>query len=188
MNIFNNKKIYKCRYGVVTTAVMLVFLFWDQLLKFLTDGSLTFNILGDFLVFDSVHNYGAAYSIFSGHTVGLIIVTFVILILLLVFNWFHKKKTIFYSWSMGLILSGAVGNLIDRIFFGYVRDFIKVKIFSFTCNIADICLCIGIALFAIYIIFLDRDVSKKKTKVKVENAEQIEEKPHKLSEEDSDDD
>ena len=188
MNIFNNKKIYKYRYGVVTTAVMLVFLFWDQILKFLTDGSLTFNIFGDFLVFDSVHNYGAAYSIFSGHTLGLIIITVVILLALLVFNWFYKKKTLLYSWAMGLILSGAVGNLIDRIFFGYVRDFIKVKIFSFTCNIADICLCVGIVLFAIYIIFLDRDTTKKKTKIKVKTNDEPQDEPHKLSEDDTDDD
>ena len=165
MKIFDNKFIYKYRYGVIIFFVMLVFLFWDQLFKMFTDGY-TINILGDFLYFNSVHNYGAAYGIFAGKTLGLIITTSIVLALLIVFNWFYKGKSIFYCWAMGLILSGAVGNLIDRVFLGYVRDFIKLKIFSFTCNIADICLCVGIALFAVHIIFLDKTPRQKK-KVKV---------------------
>ena len=77
----------------------------------------------------------------------------------------HKKKTIFYCVSLGLICGGAIGNLVDRIFLGYVRDFIKFSFFSFNFNIADACLTIGVILFAVYLIFFD-DVFKKGNKVK----------------------
>lgn len=70
---------------------------------------------------------------------------------------------------MGLILGGAIGNLIDRIFLGYVRDFIRMSIFSFTFNIADACLCVGLVLIAIHIIFFDTRTNTKKKELAVDN-------------------
>ena len=159
-----NSRIYKIKYGLITTLILAVCIFLDQLSKILTDHK-TVEFLGDFLRFESVHNIGAAYGIFAGKTIGLIIVTSLVLIGLIVFNWFYKKKSILYCFSMGLIFGGAVGNLIDRIFLGYVRDFIRMNIFSFTFNFADACLCVGVALLAIHILFFDAKIfSKKKDK------------------------
>ena len=86
------------------------------------------------------------------------------ILILLVYNFFKTKKTILYSVSYGLILGGAIGNLIDRVFLGYVRDFIKFSFFSFNFNIADACLTIGVILFVIYLIFFDDFFKSKKTK------------------------
>ena len=159
-----NSIIHKIKYGLITTLVLTICIFLDQLSKILTDQK-TIEFLGNFLRFESVHNIGAAYGIFSGKTIGLIIVTTLVLIGLIVFNWFYKKKSILYCFSMGLILGGAIGNLIDRIFLGYVRDFIRMSIFSFTFNVADACLCVGVALLVIHILFFDAKIlSKKKDK------------------------
>lgn len=157
-------KIYAIRYGILTTLIVGFSILVDLLSKIFTDGKFGINIIGEFLKFNSTHNYGAAYGIFSGQGIGLIIVTSVILVVILIYNYFHKNKTILYSISAGLIIGGAIGNLIDRIFLGYVRDFIKFSIFNFTCNIADICLTFGVILFAIYLLFFDMKLLKKNNK------------------------
>ena len=157
-------KIYAIRYGILTTLIVGFSILVDLLSKIFTDGKFGINIIGEFLKFNSTHNYGAAYGIFSGQGLGLIIVTSVILVVILIYNYFHKNKTILYSISAGLIIGGAIGNLIDRIFLGYVRDFIKFSIFNFTCNIADICLTFGVILFAIYLLFFDMKILKKNNK------------------------
>ncbi|MBO5884646.1 MAG: signal peptidase II, partial [Clostridia bacterium] len=128
-----------------------------------------------FFWLESSHNYGAAYGIFSGQTVLLIIVSIIMLGLIIAYNWFHKKKTILYCVSLGLICGGAIGNLIDRIFLGYVRDFIRFSFFNFNFNIADACLTIGVIMFAVYLIFYDDLFKKIKTKKQAEQADKSEE-------------
>ena len=98
--------------------------------KVITDGK-DIEVIPKLFWLTSTHNYGAAYGIFSHQTTMLIIITFVMLIVMLIYNWFHKKKTIFYSLSLGLIIGGAIGNLYDRLFLGYVRDFVKFSFFNF---------------------------------------------------------
>lgn len=164
-------KIYAIRYGILTTIIVGLSVLVDLLSKIFTDGKFGINILGEFLKFNSTHNYGAAYGIFSGQGIGLIIVTSIVLVVILIYNYFHKNKTVLYSISAGLIIGGAIGNLIDRIFLGYVRDFIKFSIFNFTCNIADICLTFGVVLFAIYLLFFDMKLLKKNNK-KIEESTQ----------------
>lgn len=160
--LLDRPKIYKIRYGIVTTLVILLCIFWDMFFKIITDG-FDVTIIDGFFWFSSTHNTGAAYGIFAGKLTMLIVVTCVMLVLIFVYNWFHKNKSIFYCVSLGLICGGAIGNLIDRIFLGYVRDFIKFSFFNFNFNIADACLTIGVVLFAIYLIFFD-DLFKKKKK------------------------
>ncbi|MBO7526901.1 MAG: signal peptidase II, partial [Clostridia bacterium] len=77
-------------------------------------------------------------------------------------NFFFKKKNVLYSISLGMILSGAICNLLDRITFGYVRDFIKLDFINFPIfNIADSAICVGVFLFCIFFIFY---VQKKESK------------------------
>lgn len=164
MKFFNKQNVSKYKYGIITALVILVALFWDMFFKIITDG-FKIDLISGFFWIESSHNYGAAYGIFSGQTVLLIIITIIMLGLIFAYNWFQKKKTIFYCVSLGLICGGAIGNLVDRIFLGYVRDFIKFSFFSFNFNIADACLTIGVILFAVYLIFFD-DIFKKGNKVK----------------------
>ena len=162
MKFFENPQIYKIRYGIITSFIIFVCIFWDQFFKIITDGY-NIIIIKDFFNFISIHNDGAAYGSFSGKTNILIVVTILILMLIFVYNWLNKNKSFLYCTAIGLIVGGAIGNLIDRIFLGYVRDFIKFSFLNFNFNIADACLTIGVILFAIYLIFqLDRIKKKKK--------------------------
>lgn len=92
-------------------------------------------------------NYGSAFSMFSSvpyYQTIIAIFSIIILIGLIKYkNLFTKTKLESYSYL--LIMAGILGNFYDRIFFGYVRDFIAIKnLFIF--NIADIYLTLGVGL------------------------------------------
>ena len=103
-----------------------------------------------------VHNMGAAWGIFSGNQVGLIILSLAILV---VFIWYfvkEERKSWLLSISIAFLVAGCVGNLFDRIVFGYVRDFIQFAFWqSFPVfNFADVFLTVGVILFIIDLIIL----------------------------------
>lgn len=98
-------------------------------------------------------NEGAAWSILYGKTVLLIIMTVVFLGMIVVYDICYKKKSVFFGISTGMIVAGALGNLVDRIAFGKVRDFIYYSPIDFPIfNVADICLTCGIIFFAVYMV------------------------------------
>ena len=107
-------------------------------------------------------NDGAAWGMLSGKKITLIIITSIMLIALFIFNHFIKNKNMVYVFGFSFIIGGAIGNLIDRILLGYVRDFIFLDFMPTfpTFNMADSFLCIGCALMVIYILFF----SSKKEK------------------------
>lgn len=110
-----------------------------------------------------VHNEGAAWGILSGNQIGLIILSVLLFAFLVWYFVKEKKKSWLLVISMAFIYGGCIGNLFDRIVFGYVRDFIQFAFWqSFPIfNFADVFLTVGVILFAIYlIIFL---VKKEKS-------------------------
>ena len=111
----------------------------------------TFVIIKNFLKFTYVKNIGAAFGILSGNTVFLIIISllFIYYIYKEMKDSTNNKLTIF---SYLLILSGAIGNLIDRIFRGFVVDFISFRLFGremAVFNLADSYITIGVILLLI---------------------------------------
>ena len=74
MKFLDKPFFYKIRYGIITTLVVLVCLFWDLFFKIITDG-FDITIIDGFLWFSSIHNTGAAYGIFGGQTILLIVVS-----------------------------------------------------------------------------------------------------------------
>ncbi|MGB5446232.1 MAG: signal peptidase II [Psychromonas sp.] len=146
------------------TAIMLVL---DQLTKYWTTQSLdlyeSYEILS-FFSFTYARNYGAAFS-FLGDAGGwqkylfaaiALIVSGVLLSLM-------KKNTstkYFYNIAYALILSGAIGNLIDRLMFGYVVDFLDFDLGFYrwpTFNIADVAIFIGAAIIIFDSLFCEQD-------------------------------
>ena len=110
-------------------------------------------IIKDVLYIWPTANEGAAWSILYGKTVFLIILTVVFLAMIIIYDVCFKKKSVFFGISTSMIVAGALGNLFDRIAFGKVRDFIYYSPIDFPIfNVADICLTVGITLFAIYMI------------------------------------
>jgi len=74
------------------------------------------------------------------------------------------KTMKFYSVGISLMIGGTIGNLIDRVFRGYVIDFLDFDIFGYsypTFNVADMALVIGVIMFAIDILFLETRRNKR---------------------------
>ena len=154
--------LFKNRYGTVMVLVGIIVAFWDLTLKFLLDGQ-QMPVIKGFFSFFSTHNTGGAWSIFSNMTWLLIVLSIVFIGAIAVANYFLKTKNYFYAISMGILLSGAICNLYDRIALGYVRDFIKLEFINFPIfNIADIAICVGVTLLAVYFIFIMPKLEKKR--------------------------
>lgn len=132
--------------------ISIVILLFDQITKLLIEmSSSTLNIIDKVLYFALYKNTGASWSILEGKVTFLIIITLIMLILVysLMFS-FESNK--FNDIAFGLLFGGILGNLIDRIFYGYVRDFIGVVIFGYhfpIFNIADMAIVIGVILIII---------------------------------------
>ena len=127
----------------------------DQFTKYLIFYNHKIFLNKDFLLFklDFVKNYGAAFNIFSGSRVflSLISIFFSILIIYLMFRKNTLNSLDLYSFSF--ILGGTIGNGIDRIYRGFVVDFINLNIINFPVfNIADISINIGFIIL-LYNIF-----------------------------------
>ena len=127
----------------------------DQFTKYLMFYNKKLFINKDFLLFklDFVKNYGAAFNIFSGSRIflSLISILFTILLIYLIFRKNTLNSLDLYSYSF--ILGGTIGNGIDRIYRGFVVDFINLNIINFPVfNIADISINIGF-IFLLYNIF-----------------------------------
>jgi len=115
----------------------------------------------DILSFSLHKNTGAAFSSFMGKTTALAIVTAVTMALIIVYFHRQKHKHPLMTVAFGLIVGGGLGNLIDRVFQGYVTDFIMLFPFSFIFNFADICVVFGAALFIVYYLFVDGKYMKR---------------------------
>lgn len=104
-----------------------------------------------------LENNGAAWGIFSGKQSFLILLTSVITIGMLVYLVRLPREEKSYRLALMLIISGAVGNLIDRVDLGYVRDFLYFKWIDFPIfNVADIFVVCGVILLMIVILFMDK--------------------------------
>ena len=127
----------------------------DQFTKYLIFYNHKIFLNKDFLLFklDFVKNYGAAFNIFSGSRVflSLISIFFSILLIYLIFR--KNTLNLFDLYSYSFILGGTIGNGIDRIYRGFVVDFINLNIINFPVfNIADISINIGFIIL-LYNIF-----------------------------------
>ena len=139
------------------TAAVLVAV--DQLVKYLV---MTKIPLGEHVPFipyildlTYVTNTGAAFSIFSEHTWALALVSLVMSIVLAVALWKELFKHPLGKLTITLLLAGAVGNLIDRAFRGFVVDMFNVLFMHFAVfNVADICVVVGGIAAGVYYLFL----------------------------------
>lgn len=144
-----NKKILII--GIVTLLI-------DQITKIIIDSTLkideTITVIKSFFYITRVSNTGAAFSILEGKTILLSIVSIIAVILLLRYMKDFKNNKL-VNLSFGLLLGGIIGNFGDRLFLGYVRDFLKFNIFGYNYpvfNIADATIVIGVILLIICMI------------------------------------
>ena len=136
---------------VIILGISIVLI--DQVLKGLLVEQ-NFEIIPNILNITYTKNTGMAFGIGKSNLYIIIIVNIIIIgavIKILIDRGKHLDLKILIS--LLLILSGGIGNLIDRLFRGYVIDYIDINILDFpNFNIADISIALGIALLIIYII------------------------------------
>lgn len=143
---------------------MFICIFIDQLIKIIVSNIALLNtpyeVIKNFFYLTHVRNLGAAWGIFYGNRYFLILVSlFALFIFYFVFIR-NKKLSKFESISFGILLGGIIGNLIDRIVYGYVIDYLDFQIFNYDFpifNFADTCIVISIILIIIKIIKDDSD-------------------------------
>lgn len=154
---------------------MAILLAGDLLSKHFIDATIPLgeqiDFLPGFINIITVHNQGAAWGMFSGNQIFLIIVTFLFVAALCLFMFFEKTTNPLFHIALGFVFAGCFGNLVDRLSFGYVRDFIHFEFWPDfpVFNIADICLCIGVVIFAIYFIITLVASYKRKKGENIEN-------------------
>ena len=131
----------------------------DQILKgIISTLTTSYVIIDKVFSIKYLTNTGAAFSLFENNTFLLILVS--LFILVLVYNVsFSFKSDRLTNLTFGLLYGGILGNLIDRVFYGYVRDFIKIGNFPIF-NIADIAIVVGIILL-VFISIKGEFISKR---------------------------
>ena len=154
-------------YAIV--AAVLVAL--DQLVKYLV----VLNIqpgehvpfLPHILELTYVENTGAAFALFSEHTWLLALVSLAMSVLLAVAIWKNFFRHPLGKLTLALLLGGAVGNLIDRVFRGFVVDMFNVLFMDFAVfNVADICVVVGGISAGLYYLLLQDRLEGKRDKPK----------------------
>ena len=147
----------KKKYIIFSIAIILLTLF-DQISKIIVINNFKLYdsviLINNFLKFYYLNNTGASFGILSGKTLLIILISVVMIIYLIREIKNHKESNLLLV-SSSLIISGAFGNLIDRIFRGYVIDFISFTLFNREMpvfNLADTFITIGVILYIIMII------------------------------------
>jgi signal peptidase II len=157
------------KWNFIFFAIALVVVVFDQLTKWWIQSNF---YLGQsvpetgFFRFVYVQNTGAAFSIFYGHVGILTVVSIIGVIVILTYNFVISRRVSYLDTPMnkialGLILGGTIGNLIDRIWLSYVRDFIAVGIWPIF-NVADSATDVGVFIFALSIILAAREPRRPK--------------------------
>lgn len=137
----------------------------DQLVKFLVRANIPMGegvpFLPHILQLTYYQNTGAAFSIFEQHTWILTLISAAASVLLIVLLAKRTFNHPFAMVSLALVLAGAVGNLIDRLFLGYVTDMFQTLFMNFPIfNVADICIVCGGIAFCIYFLLLCKEEDK----------------------------
>ncbi len=140
------------------------------------------NIISGVLSLVPVQNTGASFGMLSGQTVYLTILSTICAAFLLVFIFYsYKRRNLWLRSALIMITAGAIGNIVDRIAFGYVRDFIYFELIDFAVfNFADSCLTVGTIVLLIYIIFFYGKEEQEAAKMRAQQQKQaVPESPQK---------
>lgn len=132
--------------------IPIVIVVLDQILKSVMTGWLgpkaqfhRYDVIGTFAGFQYLENRGAAFGILPEQTELLTVIAIVIVVFALGVMWKEARTNVFAGAAIGLIVGGALGNIVDRIRLGYVVDFIAVGAYP-KFNLADSMVTIGVVL------------------------------------------
>lgn len=154
---------------VIYYLLALVIIALDQITKILIVKNMnlgeSITIIENFLYITSHRNPGAAWGILAGRMWFFYIITIIVVIALVYYIQKMAKTHILLGISLGLMLGGAIGNFIDRIFRKEVVDFVDTYIFGYNFpifNVADSALTVGVVLLMIFMFFEEKLLKEKK--------------------------
>jgi len=136
----------------------------DQVTKYWAEASLTIDgpsirILGDFFMLTLIYNEGGAMGTNFCSSTYYLVISLVVLLCLFYYTWL-RRRDLSLVLPFALIISGAIGNLIDRIRIGRVVDFLDVDFFDifgmtrwWTFNVADACISVAVLFLLVKIFF-----------------------------------
>lgn len=146
----------------------------DQLTKWLAvtylKGAPSFPLWKDVFHFTYAENTGMAFSLLSGENERWIfmLLSTVAIIGMLVYLFVTRPESRWMQVSLAMIVGGGIGNMIDRIFLGYVVDFFDFTLINFAIfNVADSFVCVGAGILIAYLIF---DIVKEQREEKARKA------------------
>lgn len=166
-NRVNKKGLAFYIVGIILLCVL------DQLTKIAAvdalKGKTPFILIDGVFEFSYLENTGTAWGMFSGARIYFLILTVVIVAVItyVVAIMPSERKMLPLQVVLTVLGAGALGNFIDRLLLGYVRDFIYFKLINFPVfNVADIYVTVSVICFAVLILFIykedDFDFLKKK--------------------------
>ncbi len=109
-------------------------------------------------------NRGVAFGLFQDGTVFFAITTSIVIVAFLILLIKNYKKSKLFSVAAALIIGGGLGNLFERVFFGYVTDYLSLSFFSPICNFADYCITAGTVCLVVYLLFFSDFLKNDKKK------------------------
>ena len=146
------------KYYWIFLSIILVGL--DQLTKYLVNASITvgesIEVIPGFFHLAHVRNQGAAMGILQGQRWIFMLFTVIVIVVAVIIILTGKIKNHWGIVAITLVLSGGIGNMIDRVVLGEVIDFFSFIFWDYefyVFNIADIFVCCGVAILALYILF-----------------------------------
>lgn len=146
-------------------GMILIFLLLDLATKRWMDAQLhlgeTMPVIPDWLSWTLIHNKGASFGIFSDYTSVLAAISLVAIILLIYLFRSTKPKTFVIQFGFALLLAGAIGNFIDRVWLGYVIDFIDFRWWPGIFNLADLEIRSGMLLLIVLYLSKRMEILRK---------------------------
>lgn len=150
------------RPALLLAGTALVVYAADQATKALVVATIPFGarveVVGDVVLLWHVRNTGAAFSLFPGATWLFMLVTAGALVMIAYFHRAFGSRTAWMQVVLGVILGGTLGNLTDRLRFGYVVDFVSIGVGDLrwpAFNVADSAIVVGIGILVMYLGIFD---------------------------------
>ena len=151
----------------VTIAVGIALAAIDQIIKYFVNVNLkpvgTINVIDNLFKLTYVENRGVAFGMFKDMRWVFVAITSLLIIGIIVYMFLKKPDGKFFYVCVSLIIGGGIGNLIDRIVYGYVIDYLSLSFFPPVCNFADYCITAGTIMLIVYVMFFT-DFAKSETK------------------------
>lgn len=153
---------------IMTFIIAALSIAVDQVIKIFVINNLqpikSVTVIDNLLTFTYVENKGMAFGMLANQRWIFITLTSVVILALVIAVFKLKNQSRLFYISAALLIGGGIGNLIDRILYGYVVDYIALSFFPPVCNFADYCVTAGVIIFLVYLFFFTDFLKSDKEK------------------------